>query len=145
MFLHAALAQTGAAWFGSHHNSTPETRNTEALVETVCNTNIKYDALLKRLFSFYGRNRHIKIDLSQHVFRPDLGYGGVKDVTDVTRCWFVPLAEGQCVGLHSTLHCLGLRPGQSRQQHGIVYILAVLADEVGQASVSQPLLLLFAL
>lgn len=80
-----------------------------------------------------------------HVFRPDLGYGGVKDVTDVTRRRFVPLAEGQRVGLHSTLHRLGLRPGQSRQQHGVVYILAVLADEVGQASVSQPLLLLFAL
>lgn len=145
MFLRVALAQTGAAWCVSHRNSTPQTGNTEPLVEIACNTNIKYDALLKRLFSFYGRNRHIKIDLSLHVFRPDLGYGGVKDVTDVTRRRFVPLAEGQRVGLHSTLHSLGLRPGQSRQQHGVVYILAVLADEVGQASVSQPLLLLFAL
>lgn len=126
--------------FGVFHTITAPQR----LVEIVCTTNIKYDALLKRLFSFYGRGRHIKFDLSLHVFRPDLGYRGVKDVSDVSRRRFVSLAEGQRVGLHSTLHSLSLCPGQSRQQHGVVYILAVLADEVGQASVGQPLLLLFA-
>lgn len=76
---------------------------------------------------------------------PDLVYGGVEDVADVSRCRFVPLAEGKRVGLHPALHGLGLRPGQRGQQHGVVYILAVLADEVGQAGVGQPLLFLLAL
>lgn len=79
------------------------------------------------------------------MFGPDLINGGIEDVADVSRRRFVPLAEGQRVRLHSALHGLGLRPGQRRQQHGVVHILAVLADEVGKAGVGQPLLLLLAL
>lgn len=74
---------------------------------------------------------------------PNLSSWGVKDVANVSRCWFVLLAEGQCVGIQSTLDGLSLGPGQCGQQQCIVYIFAVLADEVRQTSISQPLLLLF--
>lgn len=75
----------------------------------------------------------------------DLGDGRVEDVADVARCRLVPLPQGQRVGVQPPLDGLGLGPGQSGQQHGFVYILAVLADEVGQPGVLQPLLLLLAL
>ena len=68
----------------------------------------------------------------------------MEDVADVTRCRFVPLAEGQRVGIQPTLHGLSLGPGQSGQQYCLVYILAVFADEGRQTSIGQPLLLLFA-
>lgn len=74
---------------------------------------------------------------------PDLS-NGVEDIADVSRGRFVPLSEGQRVGIQSTLDGLGLGPGQGGQQHRFVHILAVLADEGGQAGVGQPLLLLFA-
>lgn len=61
---------------------------------------------------------------------PDLGDGGVEDVPNVTRRRFVPLAEGKRVGIQSTLYSLGLGPGQGGQQHCVVYILAVLTDQV---------------
>lgn len=75
----------------------------------------------------------------------DLGDGRVEDVADVARRRLVPLPQGQRVGVQPPLDGLGLGPGQSGQQHGFVYILAVLADEVGQPGVLQPLLLLLAL
>lgn len=75
----------------------------------------------------------------------DLGDGRVEDVADVTRRRLVPLPQGQRVGVQPPLDGLGLGPGQGGQQHGFVYILAVLADEVGQPGVLQPLLLLLAL
>ena len=79
------------------------------------------------------------------LYSPDLSDGGFEDFTDVARSRFVPLAQGQCVGIQSTLDGLCLSPGQSGQQHRVVYILAVLADEVRQTSVGQPLLLLLTL
>lgn len=75
----------------------------------------------------------------------DLGDGRVEDVAHVTRRGFVPLSQGQCVRIQPPLDSLGLGPGQGGQQHSFVYILAVLADEVWQSGVSQPLLLLLAL
>lgn len=75
----------------------------------------------------------------------DLGDGRVEDVADVSRRGFVPLPQGQRVGIQPPLDSSGLGPGQGGQQHGFVRILAVLADEVGQPGVGQPLLLLLAL
>lgn len=75
----------------------------------------------------------------------DLGNGRVEDVADVPWSGFVPLSQGQRVGIQPPLDGLGLGPGQSGQQHGFVYILVVLADEGGQSGISQPLLLLLAL
>lgn len=75
----------------------------------------------------------------------DLGDGRVEDVADVPRSGFVPLSQGQRVGIQAPLDGLGLGPGQSGQQHGFVYILVVLADEGRQSGVSQPLLFLLAL
>lgn len=76
----------------------------------------------------------LQVILNQQGFKslntPDLVDGGVEDVADVTGRWFVPLAEGQRVGIQSALDGLGLGPGQGGQQHGIVYMLAVLTDEV---------------
>lgn len=69
--------------------------------------------------------------------------GGFEDVAYVPGCRFVPLAEGQRVGIYSTLHGLSLGPGQSGQKQRVVYILAVLADEGRQTGIRQPLLLLF--
>lgn len=74
---------------------------------------------------------------------PNLSNWGVKDVANVSRCRFVLLAEGQCVGIQSALDGLSLRPGQCGQQQCVVYIFTVLTDEVRQTSIGQPLLLLF--